>query len=262
MPWKSRINAEIYDSFIREGRIYDWLNERIVGLADLPGADRILDLACGTGATTLACLPAMDPRASIVGIDASAEMVSVARANVHDPRARFEVGSAAEADRLGGRFDRVICNAAFWQFPAARAVFEALSRVTGPRAGLAFNVPADRVSGEPVTIHPFQVSLIRSIEEAKGSSLDISPATVDLANLEADGAEHGFELKRIERLSYRGRQGELMELMSIPAMIEPLTPELDPAGRRSVLKRAFEQSDPDDEVIVPWIFLSFERAGT
>jgi SAM-dependent methyltransferase len=203
----------------------------------------------------------MDPRASIVGIDASAEMISVARANVHDPRARFEVGSAASADRLGGLFDRVTCNAAFWQFPASRAVFEALSRVTESGAGLAFDVPSNRVSGEPMTIHPFQVALIRAIEQEMGSALEVSPVTVDLLNLEAAGAEHGFTLRRIERHAYHGHQGELMELMSIPAMIEPLTPDLDTARRRSVLRRAFEASDPDEQVSVPWIFLSFERAG-
>jgi hypothetical protein len=51
-----------------------------------------------------------------------------------------------------------------------------------------------------------------------------------------------------------------MELMSIPAMIEPLTPYLGPARRRSVLRRAYDSSDPGETVSVPWIFLSFERA--
>jgi 2-polyprenyl-3-methyl-5-hydroxy-6-metoxy-1,4-benzoquinol methylase len=82
-----------------------------------------------------------------VGIDASEEMIGVARANAHDPRARFAVLAAAEADRLDGVFDRVVCNAAFWQFPAAATVLAALARKTEPGATVVLN-PAERVVGE------------------------------------------------------------------------------------------------------------------
>ena len=107
MPWSSWINAEIYDRFVRERRIYDWLNTHLVRLADLRLARRILDVGCGTGATALACLGKMDSGAELVGIDSSEEMIGVARSNALDPRARFEVLPAAAADRLDGTFDLI-----------------------------------------------------------------------------------------------------------------------------------------------------------
>jgi SAM-dependent methyltransferase len=259
MPWASWINAEIYDRFVRERRIYDRLNRELVRLADLASSRRILDLGCGTGATAEACLREMAPHAELVGVDASREMVGVARANVLDPRARFEVAAAAEVDRLSETFDRVVCNAAFWQFPAARPVFRALARRTAARALFVCNVPAERVVGEDAPVHPFQVSLLREIEAELGRSLLATPVMLDPPRLAATAAECGFTLSWTERFVYEGLQEELMELMAIPAMIRPLTPELLPDQRDAVLSRARERSDPGLRVTVPWIYFVFSR---
>ncbi len=259
MPWGSWLNAEIYDRFVREHEIYDWLNRRLVDFSRVAEVGRILDLACGTGATTLACLRAMDPRAEIVGIDASEPMIRVARTNVLDPRARFEVLPAAEADRLGGEFDRVVCCAAFWQFPFLGPVFRALARCTRPGALLVFNVPAERVRGESTPIHPFQTALLEEIEVETGRRFEARPAVVDPAQLESQAAEHGFARAALERCVYRGRQHELIELMTIPAMIGPLTEGLRQDRREAVLERVRRHADPDLEVIVPWVYFIFER---
>lgn len=259
MPWTSWINAEIYDRFVRERPIYGWLNRRLVELADLGGVERILDLGCGTGATTTACLGAMEPRAEIVGIDASEAMISVARANVLDPRARFEVLAAAEADRLDGFFQRVVCCAAFWQFPFAAPVFRALGRRTESGARLVFNVPAERVGGQSAPVHPFQAALIEEIEQASGRRFEGRPELVRPSRLESDAAEHGFELHDARRLVYHSPQGELIELMTIPAMIGPLTEGLDDRQRERVLERARLRSDVAMSVEVPWIYFTFQR---
>ncbi|MGD8377599.1 MAG: methyltransferase domain-containing protein [Acidobacteriota bacterium] len=259
MPWRSPLNAEIYDRFVREGSVYGWLNRRLVKLADLAAAPRILDLACGTGATTIACLHAMGARAEIVAIDSSEAMVEVARANILDPRARFEVLAAAEADRLEGDFPRVVCCAAFWQFPSAAAVFRALARRTRPGARLVFNVPAERVEGEPAPVHAIQAALTEAIAAESGHAFEALPTLVDPASLRSEAADHGFEPAGTRRLVYEGRQGELVELMSIPAMIGPITADLDRAGRDRVLERVAGRVDPSVVVEVPWIYFTFVR---
>ena len=113
MDWNSALNAEIYDRFVREHAVYEWLNRRLVELADVARADRILDLACGTGATVMACLRTMHARAEVLGVDASQAMIRVAQANVLDPRARFERRAASDLDGLDETFERVVCCAAF-----------------------------------------------------------------------------------------------------------------------------------------------------
>jgi len=259
MPWDSWLNAEIYDRFVREQPIYGWLNRTLVELAQVAGVERILDLACGTGATTIACLGAMDADAEIVAIDASQAMIRVARANVVDPRARFETMAASEADRLEGRFQRVLCCAAFWQFPSAAAVFRALEPRTGAGARLVFNVPAERVHGESAPIHPLQAALVEEIAAETGRPFGGTPIVVQPSRLASDAAEYGFDLRDTRRGVYEGKQGQLLELMTIPAMIEPLTEGLDESGRERVLERVGRRCDPSLPVEVPWIYFTFER---
>ncbi|ANM31597.1 hypothetical protein ABI59_21580 [Acidobacteria bacterium Mor1] len=259
MDWNSALNAEIYDLFVRERSVYEWLNRRLVELAELEQADHILDLACGTGATVLACLRAMPARAEIVGIDASEAMIRVAQANVHDPRASFVRTPASELEGLPGPFQRVVCCAAFWQFPSAGAVFRALASHAPEGSRFVFNVPAERVQGETSTIHPIQAALITEIERESGRSFGGQPTLVDPEHLRTRGSESGFRLLEARRLVYEANQGELFELMSIPAMIGPLTEHLDEIGRDRLLERVRRRIDADQQVEVPWIYFIFER---
>lgn len=260
MPWTGWKNAEVYDAFTRSRDIYRRLNERLVDLAEIAEANRVLDLACGAGATTLACLPHLHRDAEIVGVDASAAMVAVARAGVLDPRARFEVAPAASVHEvLSGPFDRVVCNAAFWQFPSPLAALRSVARLTETRARLVFNVPAERVEGEASEIHPFQMALAREIEARTGTPISRNPVTIDPAHLESWFAEAGFDLTDRVRFVYEGPQEELIELMEIPAMIEPITPGLAQEEREAVIGDARGKVSGREMVRVPWIYFAAVR---
>jgi SAM-dependent methyltransferase len=260
MAWRGWDNAEIYDAFVREHRVYRLLNQRLVDAANLASARRVLDLGCGTGATALACLRVLDADAEIVGVDASAEMIEVARANVLDPRARFVVATASSlGEVVSGPFDRVVCNAAFWQFPSAGAVLRALAAVTVSSARVVLNVPAERVRGERPRIHAFQVALARVVEKRTGRPMPATPTGLDLDALDALADEHGFRVEATRRFDYVGSQHELAELMTIPAMIRPLTPELDDDARAEIVQDARSRVDPDERVTVPWLYLVLAR---
>ena len=260
MPWTGWENAEVYDAFTRSRDIYKRLNEKLVELASIRGATRVLDLACGAGATTLACLPHLHRDAEIVGVDGSAAMVAVARAGVLDPRARFEVAPAASVhEAVTGPFDRVVCNAAFWQFPSPLGALVSLSRVTERDARFVFNVPAERVEGESSEIHPFQMALARGIEARTGRPLSRTPVTIDPTRLASWLGDSGFELEERVRFVYEGPQEELIELMEIPAMIEPITPGLEPHEREAVLDEARGKVSGRETVRVPWIYFVVVR---
>ncbi len=261
MRWRTWQNAESYDLFVRHREIYPWLNRNLVEMADLDDARGVLDLGCGTGATTLACLARLGPDAEIVGVDASEEMIGVARCNVLDKRARFVVAPAAAIGDLEGAFDRVVSNAAFFQFPAPDAVLRALAGVTVAGARLVFNVPAQRLAGETVPIHPFQMALFREIRKAGGGEALVRAVDLDTAAICRSAAAQGFARLAIERRVWEGRQDELMELMTIPAMLEPLTPGWNDDRRNQVLERARQSADPEEVVTVPWVFFRFERAS-
>jgi len=259
-PWKSWLNAEVYHRFVREHSIYDELNRRLVELAEIATAHRVLDLACGAGATARACLRRLPARGELVGVDGSAAMVGVARGHIRDPRARFHVAAAARLEEVvRGPFDRALSNAAFWQFPAPGPVLAGVGRLLAPEALFVFNVPAERVVGEAAPVHPFQVALARAIESETGRRFGLAANQLDPQVLRRLLEDSGFDLVGRERFVYRGRQGELMELMEIPAMIEPLTPELTDTQRQAVLERARTHTDPAEPVEVPWIYFITRR---
>jgi ubiquinone/menaquinone biosynthesis C-methylase UbiE len=255
MSWRGWRNAEIYDRFVREHRIYRTLNQRLVELSELQDARRVLDLGCGTGATALACLRVLDMDTELVGVDASEEMVEVARANILDPRASFVVCSASSLEGgVQGTFDRAVCNAAFWQFPAPDPVLAALATVMVGGGLFVFNIPSERVEGEEAPVHPFQVALARAIESRTGRPYNRPSLPLQPSLLERLARESGFTLERVERFHYRGKQAEFMELMQIPAMIRPLTADLPGQERLSILAEAAETLDPEEPVEVPWIY--------
>jgi SAM-dependent methyltransferase len=259
-PWRGRVNAEVYDRFVRDHQVYRRLNDRISELADLREARRVLDLACGTGATALACLPHMAAQAELVGVDASEDMIEVARANVRDPRVEFRVGPASSVSRIvEGPFDRAVCNAAFWQFSSPRAVLDGVRAVLEPGARFVFNVPAERIEGERAPLHPFQIALARALEERSGRPFPTSPAMLRTDRLLDTLRETGFDPDEPSRLAHRGRQAELIELMAIPAMLSPLAPELSEELLHEAWEKARARSDPDESVEVEWIFFAARR---
>jgi ubiquinone/menaquinone biosynthesis C-methylase UbiE len=97
---------------------------------DLQQSDRILDVACGTGAL-LQMISALNPRAQLFGTDLSTEMLSVAKSRL---------GSAAElregrADKLpfdSGSFDTVVSTNAFHFFRQPEEALREMSRVLQP----------------------------------------------------------------------------------------------------------------------------------
>jgi trans-aconitate methyltransferase len=256
--WRGWDNAEIYDRFVREHRIYGWLNSQLVELASLGSAHRVLDLGCGTGATTRACLGRLPVDAEVVGLDSSAEMVGVAEARVFDPRARFVVAPAdAVGEAVAPPFDRVVSNAAFWQFPARARVLEAIGKLLSPGGLFVFNVPSERAGAAP--FHVFQVALARAIADVSQQPFARSTPPFRPEAFEAEAAGFGLELERMEERIYEGRQIEFMDLMEIPALIAPLTEDLDEVATRKVLDRARGAADPRERVEVAWLFLRLRR---
>lgn len=97
------------------------------------GDEQVLDLGCGDGKLS-ARIAAMPPRGTVLGVDASADMVAFARQQFGPaawPNLDFEVADA-RALAFGSRFDLVVSfNTLHWvpqQAGAPRGVHRALKR--------------------------------------------------------------------------------------------------------------------------------------
>jgi ubiquinone/menaquinone biosynthesis C-methylase UbiE len=85
------------------------LSAQRMGLPDRGRGLRLLDLGCGTGASTAALLE-VAPEAEIVAVDASAEMLREARRKIWPDRVSFVQGDAQRLGAVGvhGPFDGIL----------------------------------------------------------------------------------------------------------------------------------------------------------
>lgn len=105
----------------------------------LPADLRILDVGCGTGALVGAVLERAAP-ASVVGLDPAEGFLSLARAQMTDPRARFEQGDAQCLPFEDGAFDAAVSGLALNFVPDARTAAVELCRVVRPGGTVALYV--------------------------------------------------------------------------------------------------------------------------
>ena len=113
------------------------LSARRLGLA--PDA-RILDLCCGTGQSTLA-LRAVYPHATLVGLDAAADMLQVARVRPELAGVTFLHGDATDPRGAGveGEFDAILMAYGIRNVVARDACLAALRELLAPGAPVCFH---------------------------------------------------------------------------------------------------------------------------
>src|SRR5215470_5965365 len=110
--------------YSKRSALQQWVaDECLAGLA-LTGAERVLDVGCGDGKITVEIAQRL-PRGSILGIDASAQMIAFARAHFAAPATRnleFDVGDATCLP-YRDEFDLIVSfNALHWVTDQAAAL--------------------------------------------------------------------------------------------------------------------------------------------
>jgi ubiquinone/menaquinone biosynthesis C-methylase UbiE len=159
--WGEDDNPRRYDAYAREYSADRETSRDLIALA-LPLADAgvadaaVLDLACGTGATTREILAVLGPHGRVTGVDKSAAMLRMAASSTTDTRAIWIQARAESVDQhVTEPVDALICNSAIWQTDfaatamAVRAVMKAggRSHLTCRSASSAMVMVTSRVNG-------------------------------------------------------------------------------------------------------------------
>jgi SAM-dependent methyltransferase len=131
---------------------------RLVGEAADLQARRVLDVGCGTGATTLAIARRCGAESRCVGVDLSHPMIGVARARAarEHSLAEFLVADAGTGDLGEGTFDLVVSRFGVMFFEDPVRAFANLRRAT--RAGGALRCITWRAAAE----NPFMTAAERA----------------------------------------------------------------------------------------------------
>lgn len=135
-------SSEEYDKYASAFPQYSDTNRSIVELAGIVPGQVVVDLACGTGLTASAIGVKLAGTGKLYCLDFSEDMLEKAKRNVISGNIEFIAAPAEEiANRIPEPVDRIICNAAFWQFTDKKAVLDGISRILKPDGHFVFNLP-------------------------------------------------------------------------------------------------------------------------
>lgn len=208
---------------VHHERVAEPFGRAAMAALDLAPGDRVLDLGCGAGLTTLALAEAVGPEGEVLGVDIAAAMLDPARAAAEARglrTVRFEVADAQDADLGQGSFDAAFSRFGVMFFSDPPRAFANIRRALRPGGRLGFScwddlfanewmfVPGSAVvavtgqlppmpgPGEP---GPFSLSdpdhVLSLLEGAGFHDVTVAPVTRSLIS-PAEGIDAAVELSR------------------------------------------------------------------
>jgi ubiquinone/menaquinone biosynthesis C-methylase UbiE len=127
---------------------YNWANKhegpfkstaKVVKLAEINPSDKVLDLACGTGAVSAEIFCHLDKTGLLVGIDMSRTALSIAKMTTHGPNVNF---FEMDAENLGFNFtfDKILCQYGLMFFPNTARVLKTVRKILKQDGKIVFAV--------------------------------------------------------------------------------------------------------------------------
>ena len=133
----SKSAAEIYDKFFVPSLFGEWAGPLCDAAKFGPG-DVVLDVACGTGATTREAASRVQPNGRIVGLDRNDGMLALARSR--SPEIEWTEGMAEALPFADNSFDIVLCQFGLMFFDDRMKALQEMRRVLRPGGRIAVSV--------------------------------------------------------------------------------------------------------------------------
>lgn len=168
--------AQTYQEYFGPS-IFGPLTDLVVSVASPRTADRVLDIACGTGIVARRMAQIVGQSGAVVGIDINPKMIEVAR-SIPTPvgaTVEYREGDATALDLSDTSFDYVCCQQGLQFFPDRAAGVAEMKRVLAPEGKVVV------VTWKGLDHHP----LYAAMADAEEPHLSAVGANVTRAELEA-----------------------------------------------------------------------------
>lgn len=146
-------------------RLYQPFEKILTDAVVTDGVREVLDVGCGTGATTLALAKRLGTAGRCTGIDISQVLVDIARHRAEEAgatNARFVLGDGQSQPFAPQSFDAVTSRFGVMFFADPIAAFTNIHNATRPRGGLTC------IAWRPKSENPFQTTAERAAEPLIG----------------------------------------------------------------------------------------------
>jgi SAM-dependent methyltransferase len=216
--WITRWATDDGRHYVAEADRYDNLNgpggNAMLDVADLQSGERVLDVGCGSGATTIEAARRVQPGGAAVGIDVSPPLLALARERAVAAGAPDTEISEADAPvhPFGdGRFDVVISRNGLMYFDDPDAGFANLASALRSDGRLAFTAPQGLDRNEWIMVAGAAAAQHIGMPEgiAPGSPGPLGLADPDRTTHILEGA--GFTEVTLEELTLPMRIGDNVE---------------------------------------------------
>ncbi|HEX6525206.1 MAG TPA: class I SAM-dependent methyltransferase [Streptosporangiaceae bacterium] len=265
-PWEDGENARRYAGFTRKHSLYRQSSQDLVRLAHPAPDASVVDLACGTGATTEAVLAVLGADGRVLAVDSAQAMLTEARSQVRDDRVRWLRARAEHLDRYGtGAVDVVVCNSAIWQTDVSATV-AAVRRVLRAGGRFVFNVGAQLLADHADPGRPGDplIELMETIaaRDHGWAAPPVASGRHEQGELSESGlrrelVNNGFRVRQVCGLQYWHSLEDRRAWLSIPIFTLRRFAALPYRHRMAILDEAYcrltANGSHREPLNVPWI---------
>ncbi len=185
--------ADMYEHVLVQPLFRQYVDD-LLQRVKLAAGDRVLDVACGTGIVARVARERLGPDARVVGVDASAPMLEVARRTA--PDIEWRDGNAMALPVAGDeRFDVVLCQQGLQFFPDRSAAVREMRRVLVEGGRLALS------TWRPIEDVPFCSDMVQIAQRHLGPIVDQRHAFGVAQDIERLLSDAGWRDVRVETVT-------------------------------------------------------------
>jgi ubiquinone/menaquinone biosynthesis C-methylase UbiE len=232
-----------YQSFEHKHGFFKALNNALLSRMNLPLAADILDVGCGTGASSRQILEAL-PHCRVWGLDNSSSMLEAARASTpQSDRLTFVEGEAGRLDEyFNFSFDAIIYSASVFLIPDYKESLKRARKLLKKRGSIGLTFMDGLYDSEGTNLF-----LLADQTAKEGVSLK---KPVILSEFESFFSEM-IDSCRTWNHDFRASEELLRDFFSVPAMSAGLFPGIPYAERIKKVARLFDHI-PKGELLFRW----------
>ena len=245
--------AEVYERYLVPAVTLPWAAD-LLERVGVESGDRVLDVACGTGAVARVAAEHVGDAGRVVGLDINPGMIVAARSLEPSPGAapiEWREGSALSLPFERGEFGVVLCQLGLQFFPDRSAALREMRRVLMPGGRIGASVYT-AIERNPAT-HALSTVLDRHLGQSASLAKRSEHSLADREELSALFTAAGFAGVRIETATLTVRFATAEEYVHVQFAATPLAAlvaDLDRLERDRVLSLV---SADVDTALAPYI---------